>query len=260
MFSTGHLEGCRKSIRVVRNYFVKFANNDRSRHFWIDSLRPLSIKRQIDVIRNHPSLLSQLKKTYKGYKIVPVHQSDEVYLSVSPDKRKGSDKALSDCHYDAPFAMVPQGGNKFIRMIIALNYNDSVYTQVGKQKSVLSTGDFNIIDYNRDYHCVHGSIPHGRYRLLLKLHFVLVPENSSEAATQFCIDINNWWIHASRTIMNMSINPQTFGEHSVAYIVETARLLYNNANLTISSLLLLLLIVLCCISGTFRGRLTRYSY
>lgn len=162
-----------------------------------------------------------------------------MYLSVSPDKRTGSDNALSDCHYDAPFAWVPQGGNLFIRMILALNYNDSVYTQVGPHTSTLSTGDYNVIDYNRDYHCVKGAIPAGRYRLLLKLHFVLIPKGSSVAATAFCRNINNSWIHASRNIMNMSIQPSTLPEYATAFLVESSRIIYNHSSVTIFLLLLL---------------------
>jgi len=240
---TGHIRGCQNDIRIVRTYFKRFSNNKVSRHYWIDTLHPLYIRRHLNNIRNHPSLIHQLQQGYPGYTIKPVHKSDEVYLSVSPHLRKGSDIALSDCHYDAPFSWIPQGGNKFIRMILALNYNDTVYTQVGKTTSTLSTGDFNTIDYNRSYHCVHGVIPDGKYRLLMKLHFVLIPKGRYSRATKFCVELNNWYTHTSRNIMNMSIQPKTFQEHATALLVNTCRVLYNNAYITFVVFVLIVYLV-----------------
>jgi hypothetical protein len=92
---------------------------------------------------------------------------------------KASDRVLVDCHYDSPYEVYRGSEQVRPRMILALNDNSTVFTQVGDKTSKLSTGDFNGIEYNRDYHCVRGTIPNGKTRLMLKIHFIVIPERNA---------------------------------------------------------------------------------
>lgn len=109
-----------------------------------------------------------------------VEEADEVYWAVSPRDATGSDRSLVDCHFDSPLGWFPTGGVVFYRIIIATNENNDVVTVFpGEDKRVkMSTGDFHGLDYNKDWHCVEGKIPPGKFRVLLKLHYVVTPPGS----------------------------------------------------------------------------------
>lgn len=219
-------------INFVYNYYKE--NNlsgEGSVHYWINSIQNKSLLDHINHIRNSPEIIYELQKNYPDYSIIPVHESDEIYFSVSPSKRQGSDIGLSDCHYDAPFKYVYQGGNVFLRAILALNENNTVYTQVEDKTSLLSMGDYNIIRYNEDYHCVHGSIPENSNRILLKIHFIATPPNANPFWTDFCRYINNNWTHFSRELMRDSIKPDTFSGYFKQYLVLLGTFVWKYVNI-----------------------------
>ena len=238
----------KNSIRYVYNYFKDFnQGGQESVHYWVNDISHNELKFHLERIRNAPEMKASIAQFYKGHLIEPSHQSDEVYLSVSPTSRKGSDIALSDCHYDAPFQYVHQGGCRFLRLILALNHNQDVFTEVGGVKSLLSTGDYNVLDYNADYQCVHGSIPKARDRLLLKLHFVVVPPGTNKRWVHFCKSINNWWTHFSREMMRDAISPQSAGAHTKKYLVLAARWLWNNFYVVSSMLVAIVVVLYVCV-------------
>jgi len=200
---------------------------ENSIHYWINNIKDEKLLFHLNKLRNAPEIKKTILEKYTNHEIISVHNSDEIYISVSPKERKGSDIALSDCHYDAPFKYIYQGGNVFLRVILALNENDTVYTEVENKKSLISRSEYNIIDYNQDYHCVHGEIPNNKNRILLKLHFIAKPINSHQFWTDFCEYINNSWTHLSRELMRISIEPKTFLETIIKYIVLGSRLFWN---------------------------------
>lgn len=215
------INGC---YMQLKDYNLKGEN---SIHYWINDIKDENLLFHLNKIRNAPEIKKNIQENYTNHEIISVHNSDEIYLSVSPKERKGSDIALSDCHYDAPFKYIYQGGNIFLRVILALNENDSVYTEVENKKSLISKSEYNIIDYNQDYHCVHGEIPKNKNRVLLKLHFIAKPNGSPQIWTDFCEYINNSWTHLSRELMRNSIEPKTFLETIFQYIVLGSRYLWS---------------------------------
>lgn len=222
---------------------------ENSLHYWINDIKNENLLFHLNKLRNAPEIKKTIQENYTNHEIISVHSSDEIYLSVSPKERKGSDIALSDCHYDAPFKYIYQGGNVFLRVILALNENDSVYTEVENKKSLISTSQYNIIDYNQDYHCVHGEIPKNKNRVLLKLHFIAKPVGSSQIWTDFCEYINNCWTHLTRELMRNSIEPRTFLETIFQYIVLGSRYLWNHIWYI---LVIILFIVLYCYLYPFK--------
>lgn len=222
---------------LVKNYYLKKDGEDRSvsKHYWINKEQG-DIKQILDTLRNAPEIKETLQKAYPDYKIQPVHSSDEVYISVDPSLRKNSDIALSDCHYDAPFKYVYQCGNIFTRVILGLTENKTIYTTIGDKKSLLSTLDFNAMDYNSDYHCVEGNIPKGDIRILLKLHFLCIHPQSSNTCISFTQNLNDWWTHFSREVMRQSAKPTNFWEQILAKIIVTVRYIYNKSSISILTL------------------------
>lgn len=212
---------------IYNNYKDENISGEGSMHYWINNINNKELEYHVNRIRNAPEIKNTIKKHYPEHNLELSTDTDEVYLSVSPSNREGSDIALSDCHYDAPFKYIYQGNCKFLRLIIALNENNNVYTQVDDETSLLTTGDYNIIDYNKTYHCVHGKIPENKNRIMLKLHYIAVPNNTNKIWIDFCRNINNWWNHLSRETMRHSIKPSNLTEYIKKYIVLLSRLIWN---------------------------------
>jgi len=232
------------SIEYIYNYYKnKNLGGKFSEHFWIDDIKNKELKYHLNRLRNANEIKDTIKKELKNCDVISSHNTDEVYLSVSPSNRNGSDITLSDCHYDAPFKYVYQGGCKFLRLILALNENKTVYTKVEEKTSLLSKGDYNIIDYNNDYHCVYGSIPKNKDRIMLKLHYISAPYNTNKKWIIFCKNINNWWTHFSRNMMRDSINPKNLTGYIKKYIVLLSRLIWNYMRFLIITLILITILM-----------------
>jgi hypothetical protein len=227
----------------VRTYYYGLHGDsaETSKHYWINSVNDIEIRESLENLRNADEIRDAIQKAYPDYKIESVHNSDEVYISVDPSLRKNSDIALSDCHYDAPFKYVPQCGNVFIRVILGLTENSTTYTKIGDKVSILSTLDFNGMDYNTDYHCVEGYIPKGDIRILLKLHFLCINKDSSESCVDFTRGINDGWTHISRELMRRSAEPTSVMDRCLGYMIVFVRTLYIYSNVLIIIALLILL-------------------
>ena len=211
-------------MTVLRNHYK--SNGKTTDHEWIDEIKDPAIKNAIDTLRNSPVIRETILKNYPGWSIRPVPSTDEVFVSVSPVDAKASDRVLVDCHYDSPMKFI-EGPSRFVRVILALNDNSTVFTQVGDKTSKLSTGDFNGIEYNRDYHCVRGTIPSGKTRLMLKLHYLVVPDGTLEIFSQWSIFINWLWTKVTRFLMRNSANPTNPLQYILAYTIQFTRFFYN---------------------------------
>lgn len=233
------------SCKIIESYYKKkHKDNEQSIHYWINSIEDINIKKQLNILRYTDEIKKKIQEFYPDYIIENVTESDEVYISVDPSKRKNSDIALSDCHYDAPFKYVPQGGNKFIRVILSVTKNNTTYTTIENKKSMLSTLDFNGMDYNSDYHCVNGYIPTGEIRIILKLHFICIHPKSSKWYINFCKELNNNWTHISREVMRKSVSPNSITDHILNYIILTSRYIYIYINVIMIIILILIIIYL----------------
>jgi hypothetical protein len=219
----------------LRMYYYNLHGDDAntSKHYWINDVDDIEMRESLEILRNANEIKDAIQEAYPEYNIESVHNSDEIYISVDPSLRKNSDIALSDCHYDAPFKYVPQCKNVFIRVILGLTENSTTYTTIGDKVSVLSTLDFNGMDYNNDYHCVEGYIPTGDIRILLKLHFLCKHKSSSESCANFTKNINDKWTHISREMMRRSVEPTTIMDKCLGYTIVTVRTLYLYSNVLI---------------------------
>jgi hypothetical protein len=207
---------------------VRYKDIKTAHHEWIDTLDDKIFKKYIETIRNSDVIINKIKERFPNSSITNVTEGDEIYWAVSPKDAKGSDRSLVDCHYDSPFVLFPTFGVTYYRVIIATNENNDVTTIFPHEdkKVKMSTGDFHGLDYNKDWHCVEGQIPEGKYRILLKLHYLIVPKGS-ESYANYVKGINVWWTKVSRDTMRMSANPQNIFEYFIAFLVNISRFIFN---------------------------------
>ena len=240
-------------LNSITEYMVDNSKNNGkfiSNHVWIDEIKHKNkdIYDTIDKVRDSDDIKNAIKNKYTNYKIKNVKESDEIYFAVSPKDASGSDRSLVDCHYDAPFSILPSFNIIYYRVIIGCNDNDHVTTIFPNDniKVKMTTGDFHGLDYNKDYHCADGQIPESKNRVLLKLHYILVPENykDNSMSEKYVRFINVKWTHISRWFMRMSSNPGGSGgliNHLMGFFVNFSRFYYNNT-------ILLLVIIIFVIS------------
>jgi hypothetical protein len=221
------LDGALQTITSIAK--ERYANYTTAHHEWIDKLPSGDYKTSINSIRYSTDILDEIKKRFPNTAVKNVTQVDEVYWAVSPKTAKGSDRSLVDCHYDAPFGLIPTGGVIYYRVIIAANENDAVTTVFpSESKTVkMNTGDFHGLDYNKDWHCVEGKIPEGKYRVLLKLHYLITPPGS-EVYAPYVEGANVAWTVGSRETMRMSADPQNVFEWFIGLLVNVSRFTFNH--------------------------------
>jgi hypothetical protein len=107
----------------------------------------------------------------------------------------------------------------------------------------MSLGDYHGLDYNMDYHCVHGSINPDEYRVLLKMHYIIISPNS-EYYESLIKNSNVEWTRLSRNMMKMSADPKNLQEYFASGLVNTSRLIRNNIMFVVTMILILLIIYL----------------
>jgi len=222
---------------------ARYLNYKTAHHEWIDKVEPSKYRTALDNVRTDTDILSKIRERFPNSEIKPVTEADEIYWAVSPKDANGSDRTLVDCHYDSPLAWVPTGGPIFYRVIIACNENNTVTTSFPNEnvKVMMNTKEFHGLDYTLDFHCVDGSIPKDKVRILLKLHYLVIPKGT-EAYEDWVRNINVLWNSFSRETMRMSAEQDTWFKYIVANLVNSWRFLFININYIITVLILFL----CC--------------
>jgi len=236
--TTGTYEGSDKLKRISEHINELCTGRTKAHHIWTEDL-PSDIYSDVDHVRTSDAVFSVLKKAYPNHSVENVKESDEIYWAVSPKKASGSDRSLVDCHYDAPFSIIPVSST-YYRVIIACNENKDVITSFPNEDVhvTMNTGEFHGLDYNTDYHCVEGSIPPGKYRVLLKLHYMIIPNSltSKSPSVQFTRFINVLWTKISRWFMRSSAEPKNPIEYLAGLIVNVSRFIFNNNYISFSLL------------------------
>lgn len=245
------------NLNSISEYINKLCiGREKAHHIWTEEV-PKNIYTCIEDIRTNRELLHVLKKTFPNSKITNVREADEIYWAVSPKNAKGSDRSLVDCHYDAPFAAIPTNST-YYRIIVACNENVDVETQFPNDKInvIMNTGDFHGLDYNKDFHCVEGSIPKDKFRVLLKLHYLIVPDNIDENSLVVKLNyyLNFFWTKLSRWFMRVSAEPQNPIEYLAGGLVNISRVVFN----TNSFLLLFVFGVFIFSSIYYRKNILKY--
>lgn len=221
------LERAMKEITTISK--ERYGGITKGHHEWINKIDDAHFVEQMDHVRKDTKLLAAIQEKFPGAAVTPVPDIDEVYWSVSPKNAKGSDRSLVDCHYDTPFGFVPSGGVVLYRVLVSCNENTTVSTRFpGENVTVkMSTRDYHGFDFNTDYHCVDGEIPPGKSRVILKLHYLVVPKGSERWA-DITLSWNKWWAVFSRNAMNMSSDPKNIWELILSYIINVGRILFFN--------------------------------
>jgi hypothetical protein len=221
-----YLADLQKISKTAESRYSKYTT---AHHEWINSVESSDYRSSLDKVRTSPDIINKIKQRFPSCKIKNVTEADEIYWAVSPKNAGGSDRALVDCHYDSPFAWIPTGGVIYYRVIIACNENNTVTTVFPSEDTrvKMTTRDFHGLDYNQDWHCVEGTIPDGKYRVLLKMHYIITPYGSEEWES-WVRWINVKWTVLSRETMRMSAKPENIWEVFVATLVTLSRVLFNH--------------------------------
>jgi hypothetical protein len=226
-----------KNLGIISDYIndINSSNgNTKAHHIWTENVLNDNNKVYdvIEDVRCSDEILEKIHEMYPDSRVKNVRNADEIYWAVSPKDALGSDRSLVDCHYDAPFSIIPNNHIIFYRVIIACNDNFTVTKSFTNDdiKVTMNTGDFHGLDYNKDWHCVEGQIPPGNYRVLLKLHYLIIPDNYSDDTLfeRIVYVLNVYWTYISRQLMRMSAKPQNFIERRVGDSVNISRYTFNN--------------------------------
>jgi hypothetical protein len=222
----------------------RYSSFKTGHHEWINSIENSEYRAALERIRSSPDIINKVKEKFPSSAVKTVTEADEVYWAVSPKDATGSNRTLVECHYDSPFAWVPTGGAIFYRVLIACNENNTVTTVFPDEdiRVKMTTRDFHGLDYNKDWHCVEGKIPAEKYRVLLKLHYIVVPKGS-EAWEEYVRWMGVNWNMLSRETMRMSSNPQNIWESIIAAYVNTCRVFFNNIYTVLFILVILVIII-----------------
>lgn len=234
-------------LHQITNYMtqnsINHTGNYLANHVWVDQITNNKVYDNLNKVRTSNDIYNVIKSQYPHHKIKNVTDADEIYFAVSPKDATGSDRSLVDCHYDAPFSMLPTSNVIFYRVIISCNENKHVTTTFPHDNIdvKMNTGDFHGLDYNKDYHCAEGEIPENKHRVLLKLHYILIPDNydDNSFSEKYIRFINVQWTHFSRKFMRMSAHPNNLIEYLMGFLVNFLRFYYNHITL----LLLIIFIV-----------------
>jgi hypothetical protein len=222
----------------------RYRGYEKSYHEWIDKIDDVDYKRSIDRVRFCDDIVSKIQERFPDCRIENVAETDEIYWAVSPKNAKGADRSLVDCHYDAPYGIIPTKGVIFYRVIVGVNENNTVTTHFPKEdiRVKMTTGDFHGLDFNKDFHCVNGSIEEGKFRILLKINYLIVPKGS-EKYSCFVRKINVNWMNFSREAMRMGADPKNLFEKIVGFGVNFSRVVFNNWVISLVIFVLILVII-----------------
>jgi hypothetical protein len=245
-------------IKLITNVAKnRYAAYTTAHHEWIDKVEDSEYRTSLDNVRTDPAIFSKIRERFPNSKIKTASEVDEIYWAVSPKGALGSDRSLVDCHYDSPFALFPTGDVIFYRIIIACNENNTVTTVFPDENIKVKMGpkDFHGLDYNKDIHCVEGAIPEGKYRILLKLHYIVIPPGK-EMYEPWVRWLNVSWTVLSRETMRMSADPKNWWESFVALIVNVCRVIFNKFYVILLIIILVMLMYIFAMKK--KSRIYRY--
>jgi len=227
---SGHYDDL-EPLNNISNYMSKkFDGKKKGLHIWTEDISNEKLYYDIEQIRTSNVIIDKIKEKYPDCRIIATRTVDEIYWAVSPRDATNSDRSLVDCHYDGPLAAFDTGVS-FYRIIIACNENNDVTTTFPNDeiRVKMTTGDFHGLDMHKDYHCVEGSIPHNKHRVLMKMHYLIVPNSfgnhsNSELMTKY---LNIKWMEIGRYSMNVSAEPKTILDEIIGATVDISRKIFN---------------------------------
>jgi hypothetical protein len=209
--------------RIQDRVYETCKDETASKHMWVVDMGD-AIRDDVWRMKTCRCVVDPIRKIFGDRDIRPVEIVDELYWSASPLEASGSDKSLVKCHRDGPFDFFPSETAVWYRIIIAINDNDDVITHFPKagMSVKMSKGDFHGLHYDRDTHCVEGSIPKGKYRIIMKIHYLITPRSQTvagDAMTSIYALGERAWANASRNVMNASVDPKNSFERGIAFFV-----------------------------------------
>jgi hypothetical protein len=211
----------KRNLRKCAKYMIcNTHNTETSHHIWINEISDTNICHTTNEIKFDIS--KQLQPHFTDYNITNIPEIDEMYYCPSPHKVTHTDTSLVKPHYDSPLGGMYMEGVLFYRVMVACNKNDTVYTRFSNQISPVNIGEFHAFDYNNDLHSVEGAIPDGKHRLMLKLHYAIVPK-SKKVKNIYELPsthVNIMWTRIARYFMRAGSSPKNWIEFTYGPVTE----------------------------------------
>ena len=214
-----------KNANNICQYIVtnpKLSNLSCTHHEYEENV-PENIKESIAQLK-YGSVIKCLYEKYPESQISPITEMNELYISyVDSD---GSDKVFETPHIDGIFYFLPWC--KIYRCILAIQGNKTVSTNFPtiNVNKILKTGDFLGFDYNRDIHYIQQiqtGIADTTPRIIIKLHYIVVPKNTKLWLIEFYKKIN---IRYNDFMRMLFLKSQGKKNRVLSFIINTGTQIY----------------------------------
>lgn len=169
-------------IDEIQSWSLKYFYNDLKKrpslHRYIYTL-PKDIQDKIYLLGNSETILSNIREQYPNSEIKNIPETDEFYIS-HYNLDNGGDQGLFTKHYDGNM----RGFSRptFIRALIYVSSDGSYEVEFidCKKRQGFKKYDYALLDFNREYHTVHGSFSDNEDpRIVLKINYFVCPKCSS---------------------------------------------------------------------------------
>jgi len=215
-------------LRLCARYMRRNTHHpEKSHHLWINDIEDIRVRRAVRDIKL--TISAHLETCFADYDITNIPEIDEAYYAPSPHKVTHADTSLTCPHYDTPFGGLYMQGARFYRVVVACTKNKTVHTRFSGQMFSMNLGDFHALDYNNDLHSVEGEIPDGKHRILLKLHYAVIPtsENVENIYALCSTHVVIQWTRWSMYFMRAGSSPQNLIECAYGPIIDGLRSMHN---------------------------------
>ena len=195
-------------------------------HRYVDSC-PKPIKDQVELLNSSASVMQTIREKVGDRQITCLHSTNEVYLSV-PNHDNAGDHGLFAPHYDGALRFLP--GFYIFRCIFYLKSQGEAELILSNSKLRVrpQTGDFVILDFNRELHRIdcQKSESSSSERVLLKCNYLIGNPNQNPFLW-VSLKLNNFIFFVVKASMEYSKSPKTLGQRMVGRICNWARLINN---------------------------------
>lgn len=208
-----------KDTEFINKYFYKTLSNHNKKktsyHEWYKDLDS-KLKQKIDNIVNDKFWSENICKNNKCV-LERIYDMDEIYYA-NPPKSITKDLYGAIGNYGVHSdGMLNFANIKVYRILIGLtNGNDNItyFTDHGFGKQI-NKNEYLLFDFDKSRHqvLINNDGTPSKYRLVLKLHFLVREKNYSDFYTSMLIKFYSKYLKVTRYVMDKGTNPKTLDEY-----------------------------------------------
>lgn len=241
-------------IDEINNWSLKYFYDDLKKrpslHRYVKTL-PEDIREKVYELSNSDIVLDKIREQYPNSKIENIPESDEFYIS-HYNLDNGGDQGLFTKHYDGN--MRGFASPTFVRALIYVSSDGSYEVEFldCKERKGFKKYDFALLDFNREYHTVHGKFGDEKEpRIVLKINYFVCPKCSSFERKLYSL-MNIFVFKTVKFFMEYSKSPNTIFKKLIGFNCNLFRILNNKSTFLIIPLVLVYLYILRYIYNNFK--------